>query len=442
MNALEKLQKIFREKMKRLTEIRNIELSKLTREVRVERDKLLDEIDVLVKDIDAEKRNVGIDERNNPDGDDGPDFDVDGPFYSMGNSRDSRSSEGDLVFQASDGKEHRAIPVSKRFASESQKAGLDGKIGPGSLGRMLRAKLLGDPLGLNEAERRAFGEGQGATGGWYVSPLVSGYVIDLARNATCCMQAGAWTLPMDSPELTLVKVLTDPTAYWVGEHVAISESDGSFAPIKLKAVVLGTLIRVSQALLEDAPSAGETIEKMIAAALGLELDRVCLLGDGVNEPKGLFNCADINLYSMGTNGAAPTNYDPFSYASQYVLEDNGVPTAAIMAPRTFGTLDRLKEATTNAPLQAPQSYQDLKKFYTNQIPVNQTQGSATTASCAFVGDFKNIVIGMRKQLTIDISPAAGTNTFSKVEALIRAYLRVDVAVLREDHFCLIKGIKV
>ena len=295
---------------------------------------------------------------------------------------------------------------------------------------------------MNDSERRAFGEGQGATGGWYVSPLVSSYVIDLARNATCCMQAGAWTLPMDSPELTLVKVLTDPTAYWVGEHVAITESDGSFVPIKLKAVVLGTLIRVSQALLEDAPSAGETIEKMMAAALGLELDRVCLLGDGVNEPKGLFNCADINLYSMGTNGAAPTNYDPFSYASQYVLEDNGVPTAAIMAPRTFGTLDRLKEATTNAPLQAPQSYQDLKKFYTNQIPVNQTQGSATTASCAFVGDFKNIVIGMRKQLTIDISPAAGTNTFSKVEALIRAYLRVDVAVLREDHFCLIKGIKV
>lgn len=442
MTKLQKLQQEFRDKMKRLTEIRDIELGKLTRADRTERDQLLDEIDVLTKDIDAEKRNVGIDKRNNPDDDDGLDFDVDGPFYSMGNSRDSRSSEGDLVFQASDGREHRAIPVSKRFASESQKAGLDGKIGPGSLGRMLRAKLLGDPLGLNDAERRAMGEGGGAAGGWYISPLVSSYVIDLARNATCCMQAGAWTLPMDSPELTLVKVLTDPTAYWVGEHVAISESDGSFAPIKLKAVVLGTLIRVSQALLEDAPSAGETIEKMMAAALGLELDRVCLLGDGVNEPKGLFNCADINLYSMGTNGAAPTNYDPFSYASQYVLEDNGVPTAAIMAPRTFGTLDRLKEATTNAPLQAPQSYQDLKKFYTNQIPVNQTQGSATTASCAFVGDFKNIVIGMRKQLTIDISPAAGTNTFSKVEALIRAYLRVDVAVLREDHFCLIKGIKV
>ena len=441
MNKLEMLQKAFRELMKKLEVIRDIKPEDLTDENRKERDRHLVEIDILVKDIDAEKRAMRIDARNNPDDDDGLDFDVDGPFYSTGNSRDSRSSEGDLVFQASDGREHRAISVSKRFASESQDAGLDGKIGPGSLGRMLRAKLLGDPLGLNDAERRAMGEGVGGAGGWYVSPLVSGYVVDLARNQTCVLKAGGWTLPMDSPELTLVKTISDPTAYWRAEHVAITESDGVFEPIKLKAVILGTLIRVSQALLEDAPSAGQTIENMMAAALGLELDRVCLLGSGANEPRGLFNCDDINSYSMGANGAAPTNYDPFSYGVEYVLQDNGLPTAVIMAPRTFGTLDRLKAATTNQPLVAPQSYKDLKKFYSNQVPTNQTQGSATTASCAFIGDFTNVVVGMRKQLTIDISPAAGTDTFSKVEALIRAYLRVDVAVLRENHFTVIKGIK-
>ena len=71
---------------------------------------------------------------------------------------------------------------------------------------------------------------------------------------------------------------------------------------------------------------------MMSAALGLELDRVCLLGNGTNEPRGLWNCDNINIYSMGTNGLAPTNYDPFSYAYQYVLEDNGLPGAVIMAP--------------------------------------------------------------------------------------------------------------
>jgi HK97 family phage major capsid protein len=295
-------------------------------------------------------------------------------------------------------------------------------------------------MGLNESERRAMGEGVGGAGGWFVNPLVSGYVIDLARNASCCMKAGAWTLPMDSPEVTLVKVLTDPTAYWLPEHGAISESDGSFAPIKLKSVILGTMVRVSQALLEDAPSAGQTIEKMLSSALGLELDRVALLGQGGSEPRGLYHCSDINEYLMGENGAAPPDYDPFSYAAQYVLQNNGMPTAAIMAPRTFGTLDRLKAATTNQPLVAPQSYQDLKKFYTNQVPVDQIQGTSEDASCAFVGDFKNVVVGMRKSLTIDVSPHAGTNTFANVECLIRAYLRCDIAILRENHFTKIVGI--
>ena len=350
-------------------------------------------------------------------------------------------SMGGLVFETRDGRKVEALPLGKRFADLEEKGPGFDEIGPGSLGKVIRAKILGDFTGLSDQERRAFGEGTGSLGGFFVPSLVSGYVIDLARNAANVLQAGAWTLPMDGPEITLVKILSDPTAHWVGEHVAITESTGSFGPITLKAMVLGALVRTSVALLEDAANSGATIESMLSAALGLELDRVCLLGNGVSEPKGLENCADINEYSMGVNGLTPTNYDPFSYACQYVMEDNGVPGAVIMAPRTLGTLDRLKEATTNAPLGAPQSYQDLKKFYTNQIPVNQTKGTATTCSSAFVGDFTNIVIGMRRQLSIDISPHAGTDTFAKVETLIRAYMRVDVAVLRENHFCKITGIK-
>ncbi len=431
MTKLEMLQKAFRDLMKKLEVIRDINPGDLTDQNRTERDRHLAEIDIVVKDINSEKKAMRIDAANRPDDDD---LDLGLDEY------EEASNEGCLIFQASDGREHRAIPVSKRFVDlENRDVNLEG-IGPGSLGKMLRAKLLGDPLGLNDAERRALGEGVGGAGGWFVSPLVSGYVIDLARNATCVLKAGGWTLPMDGPELTLVKVLTDPTAYWRAEHAVITESDGVFVPVKLKAVILGCLIRVSQALLEDASNAGRTIENMMAAALGLELDRVCLLGSGANEPRGLFNCDDINSYSMGANGAAPTNYDPFSYGVEYVLQNNGLPTAAIMAPRTFGTLDRLKAATTNQPLVAPQSYQDLKKFYTNQVPIDMTQGTATTASCAFVGDFTSVVIGIRKSLTIDISSVAGTDTFAKVEALIRAYMRVDVAILRENHFTVIKGI--
>ena len=357
-----------------------------------------------------------------------------------GEHRTAAAGRGGLVFETRDGRKVEALPLGRRFADLEEKKPEFSEIGPGTLGKVIRAKILGDYTSLSETERRAFGEGTGSLGGFFVPSLVSGYVIDLARNAACVLQAGAWTLPMDGPEITLVKVLSDPTGHWVGEHVAITESTGSFGPVTLKAMVLGALVRISVALLEDAKNSGTTIENMLSAALGLELDRVCLLGNGTNEPKGLLNCADINTYSMGANGLALANYDPFSYAVQYVFEDNGTPEAVIYAPRTAGALDRLKEATTNAPLAPPPSFQALKKFQTNQIPITQTQGTATAASSAFVGDYKNLVIGIRRQIAIDFSPHAGTGTFAQVETLIRAYMRVDVAVLRENHFTWVKGI--
>jgi len=354
-----------------------------------------------------------------------------------------RPDKNTLIFQDSQGQAIEAYSNAKSFTALSKGEQAEG-IGPGSLGKILRAKILGDPMGLNPHEFKALGESTGSGGGWFVSPALSGYVIDLARNKSCVLLAGGWTLPMTTEEMTLVKILTDPTAYWVAEHAKITESEGTFGPIKLKAVVVGCLVRVSRALLEDAPNSGNVIESQIGSALGLEIDRCALLGNGVNEPKGLLHCADINSYSMGANGALLANYDPFSYAVQYIAEDNGQAGAVIMAPRTYGNLDRLKEGTTLAPLAPPPSYQALQKFVTNQIPITQTQGTSAVASSAFVGDYKNIVLGMRKQLTIDVAASGvgsgSVDVFSSVEALIRGYLRVDVAVLRENHFTWIKGI--
>lgn len=348
-----------------------------------------------------------------------------------------------LVFQDAEGRSIEAISNAKRFSTLDKGEQIEG-IGPGSLGKILRARVLGDPMGLNPSEIRALGESVGGAGGWFVSPQLSSYVIDLARNKSCVLLAGGWSLPMTTEEMTLVKVLTDPTAYWVAEHAKITESEGTFGPIKLKAMVVGCLVRVSRALLEDAPNSGNVIESQIGFSLGTEIDRCALLGNGVNEPKGLLNCAGINVYSMSANGAALTNYDPFSYGVQYVAEDNGLATAVIMAPRTAGNLDRLKEGTTLAPLAPPPSFQALNKFSTNQIPITQTKGSSSVASSAFVGDYKNIVLGMRKQLTIDIAASGvgsgSVDVFSSVEALIRGYLRIDVAVLRENHFTWINGI--
>lgn len=343
---------------------------------------------------------------------------------------------GGLKFMDKDGKIYEAKSLKQKLYT-----GLPDDF---SIGKIFRAKITGDTKGLNDFEKKAIGEGIGAGGGWLISEDVSARLIDLARARSCVNQAGAVTMQMTTAELRLVKLTGDPTAYWVAEHGEISESDWTLAPINLKAMTIGVLVRSSLELLEDAENAGDQIVNSMSAAIALAVDKVALLGDGVNEPRGLDLCTDINKISMGTNGGTLTTYDEFSNAVEDCADNNAdlIRAAVIFAPRTFYTLDRLKEGTTNAPLPPPQSFADLRKFVTNQIPITDTQGTCTTASKAFIGDFKNVLYGIRKQLEVEITRQGGTKTFAKCEALIRCRMRLDVAILRENHFTRIAGIKV
>lgn len=347
------------------------------------------------------------------------------------------SDPGRLVFEDAEGRKHKAYAPDEKLSEDT--FGVD--VSPG---KILRAKILGSHEGLNEAEIKAAGEGIGSLGGWLVPETVSARIIDLARNLAVCQKAGAWTMPMPTPEMRLVKISADPTAYWVAEHGEVSESDWTIEPLNLKAMTVAVLVRASLELLEDAKNSGEAISNSMAKALSLELDRVALLGSGSSEPRGIDLCSGISTISMGANGAALTNYDELSNAIEDVADHNGIATAIIMAPRSYFAYDRLKAATTNNRLEMPQSVQEIKDsgklFHTNQVGITDTQGTATTASKVFVGDFKNILYGIRKNLEVEFTKQGGTNTFAKCEALIRCRMRLDVAVLRENHFTRIIGI--
>ncbi|MBA7699663.1 hypothetical protein ES703_108362 [subsurface metagenome] len=337
-----------------------------------------------------------------------------------------------LIFLDAAGVEHKALRLGENL--------FQGKDEDFSIGKILAAKITGNLKGLNDFERKSISEGVGAAGGFLLSEMVSAKVIDLARNLMVVMKAGAYTIDMPTPEMRLVKVTSDPTAMFRAEHGAITESEWSLEPINLKSMTVGVLCRASREILEDAANAGNSLQQAMAQAIALSVDRVGLLGNGVTEPRGLDLCAGVNLISMGVNGAALTSYDEFSNSCEDVADNNGIATAVIFAPRTHFTLDRLKEGTTNAPLPPPQSFKDLKKYFTNQIPINNVQGSSSVASKAYIGDFKQLLYGIRKNVEIEITTQGGTGTFAQVEALIRARMRLDVAVLRENFFTKIEGI--
>jgi HK97 family phage major capsid protein len=332
------------------------------------------------------------------------------------------------------------------FLTRSQKvADTDAYKGNGEQldpGRVIRGMVTGNWTGADN-ERRAMSEGVGSAGGFLLPGPAVGMLIDLARNQSVCVAAGAQTALMDNAEMVIAKVATDPTAAWVAEGSTISPTDMSFDKITLKAVPLVAMCRLSIQLATDAANIDSVIRTALSGAIGTELDRAALVGTGVNEPRGVTATPDVGSYSMGVNGAAVTNFDPWSYAVQYVQNANGQPNAAVMSPRTAGALDRLKEGTTNAPLTPPASYAGLQKFVSKQISDAMTQGSSSVASASIVGDFTQIVMGLapseggQRGIRIDVSRDIG---FATMELYIRAYLRCDVAVLRPAWFTKILGI--
>ncbi|WP_287154432.1 phage major capsid protein [Candidatus Solincola tengchongensis] len=311
-----------------------------------------------------------------------------------------------------------------------------------SLGKYLRGIVTGDWRGA-AAEHRALEQGDSTLGGFLVPHPLSTKIIDLARNRSVCINAGALTVPMESSDFSFAAVTKDPVAYWRAEHETVTESDMNFALYRMKANTLAAIVRCSIELFEDAMNLDQIVTNSLAQALALELDRACLFGQGAsNEPLGLYSTEGVNVVDMGANGSPLSGYKEIVEAVGRILEANGPDPrnlALIMSPREY-TQTAIWTDDVGQPLRPPAIYEEIgKKLVTNQIRVDMEKGAATNASCIFLGDFSQLWIGMRTDLRIEVSREAG-DAFSKLQVLIRAYLRADVLVVRPGWFTIIDGI--
>ncbi len=304
-----------------------------------------------------------------------------------------------------------------------------------SVGRWLKGTLTGDWHGADE--ERAMSIGTSTAGGHLVPTPLAADVIDLARNQARVLQAGALTVPMDASTLKLARVTGDPAAQWHAENAPINATDMTLDAVTFTAQTLTALVKFSRELFEDAENLDRVVRHSLAAALALELDRVALYGSGTApEPKGLINATGLAKVSMGTNGLALANYDPFIDAVLNVENGNHAPNAMILAPRTNASLSKLKD-TTNQPLNPPAAVAALARLVTKQVPVNRTQGTATNASDVFVGQWDQLMIGMRMELGIQLL----TERFSdNGQYAALAWMRADVQLAHVEGFAAIVGI--
>jgi HK97 family phage major capsid protein len=301
-----------------------------------------------------------------------------------------------------------------------------------NIGRLLRAEVLGDRAGA-EFEHRALGEGSGS-GAYLLPSPVSAQFIDLARNASQCVAAGAKTITFEGGKLAIPRITGDVTAAWNAENGLFSESAPTFDAVNATARTLMALTRLSNELLADCPElAGQMITQSLGEAIGVELDRCILRGDGSNNsPTGIKSTANIL-----TGATAAVNhvisFDDLIAARGAVLGANETPGAIIMHPTVDAFLDGLKDLQDRWLGYSPEVAK-IPRFNTAQIPV------ASKISELYMGDFTKVAIMLRQQLTIETSRAAG-DAFQRNQTWVRAILRADIAVLRPKAFYVLTGVQ-
>lgn len=316
------------------------------------------------------------------------------------------------------------------------------RAGEATTGRIIRGMLTGWQ-GL-DAERRALVGYEDPKGGYLLPSPLSARFIDLARSKMVLSRAGAVTVPVDSDSLKIPKLLADPTPYWRGELQEIAQSDPTFGAVILKPKTVAILTLVSYEVWEDAAGLGRAVEDALSAALALEIDRVGLLGGGegnANEPTGIYYTDGIGTVEMGTNGDTPTDYSKFLDAIEKIEDANGDPATLIYNPSTKRTLAGLTTGISgdNTPLKAPADVEALRRMVTTAIPNDLAWGSGTDCTAAFLGGFPNVYMGMRQQVRIDVSHEAG-DAFGKLGLYVRAFARVDFAIIRPAQLVRIVGI--
>ena len=333
------------------------------------------------------------------------------------------------------GRQVRGLGRGESFADEVRRLQPgSGDYGGLSLGALCRAMVSGPKT---EVEQRALSEGSDSAGGYSVPSSLAAQLIDRLRTKSTIFAAGARTIPLTTDQNTYAKLSTDPTATWRSENESISDNSPTFGSITFQPRSLVSLVRASREVIEDSANLESALMNAFSESMALEIDRVAYYGQTGQEPTGLRYLSDVGEIDVGTNGLAITDYSFLLDALQDLQEANASPpTAVVMSPRTVREFTSLEDNTSANRRPEPLSIVELPRLVSSQISITETQGSSTDASTIFVGDFSELIVGMRSELRIEVLKErfADNHQFGFL-----AHLRADLACWHQESFVRIVG---
>jgi HK97 family phage major capsid protein len=292
-------------------------------------------------------------------------------------------------------------------------------------------------LVFGQAEQRAMSEGTSSLGGFLTPTLYSNSVLDLARNKTRVIQAGAELVPVGSDDYRYAKVLTDPAPGWRNEAAAIAVDDMTLSEIQFQPKSLAVLVKASWELMADASMLGDTLYKSLAGAFATKLDYAALYGSGVApEPLGIKGTGGVTITPVSTNGG-PVQWSQISNTVAAIKGANYDNVSVLLSDRTENYLAQRTASGSGEYVLPPYYVADVPRLTTSQIPNNLVVGtSGATTSDLFIGDFSQSGFGIRNQF--EIRPLRERFADTGQVGFV-GWLRADYQAYRSNAFQCITG---
>jgi HK97 family phage major capsid protein len=335
--------------------------------------------------------------------------------------------------------ESRAMPTEYDYESYwSQRLGFSK---PG-------AEIRNDPFAPETRTVYGLGEdtssGSGA-GADIVGQLWGHQVVDLIRAKTFTGRLGATTVPL-ATEITNVPLwASDVAPAYVPEQTAMSlDITPSTSVLQMVAATYADVTGATLSVLEDAVNTGgvnDLIQNSIAQKYSRLCDTLALYGGSgtpANSVPGLVN-ESILTQSMGTNGAAPTSYKDISKAAAQVREQNVEPNGVVWHPGTYAEYSELVD-TLGQPMRPTPDVAGLNFVDSGLLNFQtETQGTGTTCSSLYVGDWSYLRIGFRTEGVEVMKLDQRWADYLMVGFLSR--LRLSIRVVHPTQtFCRLEGI--
>ncbi len=290
----------------------------------------------------------------------------------------------------------------------------------------------------------------GTAGGSFAPTEAAAYFFDRLTAMSVGLNSGFRRIDTNAARLAVPRVLADAVANWTAEGTEITPTDPNADTVTATPRKLAALVYASNELVSDSnPDAQNVLSTNLARSVALKLDKAFYEGSGTApEIRGLRNQSGIQTVSMGTNGAALTNLDPFADALGMLAEKNADGTAIVMHPRNWRTLTKIKEVTgsnkpvlidsAGAPTEGPRrSIYGIPVHLTSQLATDETQGSATTANSMYVYQGDQVCAVMRQDANIQVDTSVA---FSSDRTAVRVTLRADLVLPNPDAVVRILGV--